>query len=262
MTPETMGLITEAEAGSSTARAYDLIRSTLDSAFVPSIYQSLATCPPVLDAAVEVLPRVVALARDADFPARVCALAATALEVEAAGSTRPRLALSDASRDVILGYRAANPLNLLLVLALLGTGIHDWPDVMTEVSAPTDDHLTLDDQITRAHGGVLLPGLWRGLLALSSAEDPWSEVRAFAASGQLPGLRAKVRSLAEQVLYEGHFASDTGQLGMPLPQELPHLTWFPTGIATMIVEAEVLISSSQTRPRPDRDQFNARLERT
>jgi len=252
MTPATMGLITEAEAGSSTARAYDLIRSTLDSAFVPSIYQSLATCPPVLDAAVEVLPRVVALARDADFPARVCALAASALETAAAGSTRPRLALSDASRDVILGYRAANPLNLLLVLALLGTGIPDWPDVMTEVSAPTpgptDDHLTLDDQITRAHGGVLLPGLWRGLLALSSAEDPWSEVRAFAASGQLPGLRAEVRSLAEQVLYEGHLASDAGQLGVPLPHELPHLTWFPTGIATMIVEAEVLISSSQTRP--------------
>ena len=250
MTPATMQRITEPESSSPTGRAFDLIRSELGSGFVPSIYQVLATCPPALDAAVEALPRVVALARDADFPARVCALVATALSAAEGGAPRPTLTLDDPSRDVILGYRSANPLNLLLALALLGTGIPEWPGVMTAVSASTpaatDASPSLQDEITLAHGGVLLPGLWRDLLSISSAANPWSEVRAFAADGRIPGVRAQVRDLAEQVLHEGHLATADGILGRPLPHELPHLTWFPTGIATMIVEAEVLVSSSQT----------------
>ncbi|CAB4960413.1 unannotated protein [freshwater metagenome] len=250
MTPAPMQRVTESAASSSTARAYDLIRSELGSGFVPSIYQVLAACPPALDAAVEVLPRVVAVARDADFPARVCALVATELAAVDGGELRGTRALDDASRDVILGYRSANPLNLLLALALLGTGVPEWPGVMTAVSvsapAPTDANPSLEDEITLAHGGVLLPGLWRDLLSISSASDPWSEVRAFAADGSMPSVRAQVRALAEQVLHEGHLATADGILGRPLPLEVPHLTWFPTGIATMIVEAEVLVSSSPT----------------
>lgn len=270
MTQPTMELITEAAAGSSIARAFDLIRSELDSAFVPSIYQVLATYPPALDAALEVLPRVVALARDVDFPARVCTVAATALAAADVESTRATVALDATSREVILGYRSANPLNLLLALALLGTGVPEWPGVMTgdglrSTFGSTEDRGTLDDQITRAHGGVLLPGLWRGLLSISRADDTWSEVRAFASGGQLQVVRAQVRSVAEQVLYEGGLATKNGQLGVPLPDELPHLTWFPTGIATMIVEAEVLIESSARTHGPHdqpNDQPNARLERT
>jgi len=242
-----MKLITEAESGSSIERAYALIRSELDSEFVPSIYQVLATYPPALDAALEVLPQVVALARDGDFSARVCAVAATALAADAAPATRGRVALDATSREVILGYRSANPFNLLLALALLGTRVAEWPDVMTPERVSTltsaEDPTTLDDQITLAHGGVLLPGLWRELLEISRAADPWREVCAFATGGQLPALRAHVRSLAEEVLREGDLATHDGVLGMSLTNELPHITWFPTGIATMIVEAEVLIAS-------------------
>jgi len=242
-----MELITEAASGSSIARAYDLIRSELDSEFVPSIYQVLATYPPALDAAIEVLPRVVALARDGDFPARVCAAASTALAEVDVEATRGQLALDANSREVILGYRSANPFNLLLALALLGTGVPEWPDVMTPERVSTlnsaEEPTTLNDQITFAHGGVLLPGLWRGLLEISRAADPWREVCAFATGGQLPALRAHVRSLAEEVLREGDLATHDGVLGTSLTNELPHITWFPTGIATMIVEAEVLIAS-------------------
>ena len=162
-----------------------------------------------------------------------------------------------AGHRCLKGYRSANPFNLLVALTLVGTGAAEWPGVMTPPLPTVDGAEALSDQIVRAHGGVLLPGLWSSLLNISQAADPWRLCESSAAADRLRGPRADVRSLAEEALSAAGLASVDGILGDPLRPELNHLLWFPTGIATMIVEAELIIDATQieqqTTPRTIRE---------
>ncbi len=242
MTGSAANEIAESAATGKVARLYAQVRRELGSSHVPTFYRVLAPHPQVLDRAVLDLTAVVALAEATGVAHAMREVARTPRPDSPDSAARTAVLPLSADGGAILDrYRAANPLNLLVCLALLGTAGPQWPGVMRPpLPSPGPTPWTLLDDVRNCHGGVVTPGLWVELANLpDDAIALWRWVREVARGGGIPVAATRVRLLAAGALE----AAGLGGSGSNALRELPSptrqlLAWFPTGISTMIVEGE------------------------
>lgn len=238
------GEVAEAQAVGAVARAYELLRTALGVSHVPTVYRMLATDPAFL---VEFIDRALAsvdrYAAD-DVPARLRAVAQSSLPSgENPIDAGERL---DDIRDLLEGYNRANPLTLLLTLLLAGPDAVLRDDVMSPplpVPPSGDGVEELLGDILACHGGVTVPGLWREMFrAPSSARPMWETVRASAEAGHIARAREAVFDAAREIVSDQDYL--TGLVEDQSPQDRAGidrvLTWFPSGISTMIAEIELM----------------------
>ena len=242
--------IAESAASGHVADAYAEVRRVLGSTFVPTLYRVLAPYPLALERAVAQLESVVALAEATGFSEAACADALRSATGSASSpGTGATLDITSAGRAVLDRYRAANPLNLLLCLRLLGTSTPGWPAVMEPpLPAPGDGPRPLLADVRECHGGVVTPGLWRELADLpDDASRLWRWVRERACIDALHASATRVRLIASRTLEQaGYGAPDTDVTQLLPPEASTLLAWFPTGISTMIVEAEWMFAATNT----------------
>ena len=230
------GEVSEEAAPVAIAAGYARIRSALRSTFVPTVYRRLAIHPAAFELAVDHLPRIVSLGDSTDF------VRAAQRAARLSGAEPPMghdLAHFEVTQ-VVQRYRKANPLNLLFSMSIAGPEARPVRPVMEPPlgSGPGD----IWQDILHCHGDVIIPGLWRDLAPWpSDLELVWRSTRAMAQEGRLVPAREAVMDLAIQVLSDDDTRHLSSQIGHLLPAEaVTDLAWFPTGVATMVVEGEWL----------------------
>jgi len=235
-----IGEIGEDEATGVTALAYRQIRAVLGVPFVPTIYRMLATHQQVLVASVERLEPLLRTQRARDFGHEAQRVARVALpNVPASGSR----IVSDQKVSFLLDrYSAANPLNLLFVLGLLGTSGSERSGVMSPPLPARSDDVWAD--ILACHGGVTTPGFWREfgqwpeLLGIA-----WSATREQAERGGFDQARNALLALGTETVRDTRVDALLDEIDPAEATQIYELlSWFPTGITTMIAEVEWLRS--------------------
>jgi hypothetical protein len=236
MTPSTAYEVVEADAGGRVADLFEQVRHALGTTFVPTVYRRMATHPAALAAAVAPLGSIVHLARQENFARRSQRLAAGLLAVDPSLQTlTPR-----GPRSVVERYRAANPLNLVFAVAVLGLGPAPRPVMAPPLGPP---HADEDEDIEACHGGVVLPGLWRELAPWAPWRSAaWSVLRAEAEAGHLRTAREEVLAAAADLVSRSPVGAAHKEV-LPLlpPAVAAELRGFPAVIASMVVEAEWLV---------------------
>lgn len=228
--------VPETGASGAVAESFEAVRQALGSTFVPTVYRRLAAHPDALSAAVAALPTIVEAARSNGFAQEVTGVARSLVHP----SWVPDAAAPPAASFVVARYRAANPLNLLFAVTVLG--VESPIDRVMEPPLP-ERRADVDDDIRLCHGGSVLPGLWRELGAWAEWRyDAWNGIREDAAAGRLSAARAEVLAAA-LVLASSIRADDVrDEVASLLPEAAAlELRWFPAVIASMVVEAEWLV---------------------
>ncbi len=233
--------VPEAEASGVVAAAFDSVRTSLRSSFVPTVYRRLAVHPAALAVAVGALPAVVEAARAEGFADEVVGLAGSL-------TSAPQLRAveeSAAPAAVVERYRRANPLNLLFAVSVLGVEDPPLPVMVPVLPPPLPQE---DDDILLCHGGSVLPGLWRELAAWPSWRSAaWSAIREDAAAGGLAAAHGAVMRLAGEHAATSAHPAVRDEVASLLPQDAVHdLRRFAVVIAAMVVEAEWLIHVMNT----------------
>ena len=227
--------------------AYKHIRDLLASNFVPTIYRRLAMYPDAFALAVEHLGHVVELADSADF----VRTAQSAANIPLSGTSLSEGPINSGVTDVIERYRDANPINLLFSISLMGADTRPHRSVMQSPLGPV--HSDIEQDIFDSHGAVITPGLWRDL-------DPWPErqrelwmkTREIAQDGRLIIAREAVMECAAVVFLGSTLEFLPAQIASLLPESaLIDFVWFPTGVATMVVEGEWLHNLTDHHPRKE-----------
>jgi hypothetical protein len=235
MIPPVVDEVPEADAPPEVSALYARIRTILDSTFVPTVYRRLACYPDVLHAAVNsfesVAERVnpIAFADDARSQARRQVADQIALAPPVSVHTRATIAR----------YRAANPINLLFGMVTIGADAQAGRPVMTPPLPVSSD---IWDDIKSAHGGPIIPGLWRDMApSMPDVERLWRQTRLVADQGVIASARDQVRDLARRLLTAAGVPDGSAHLRASVPNSVvQELSWFPTGIATMVAEGELL----------------------
>lgn len=216
--------------------AYRNIRSLLGSNFVPTIYRRLAMYPDAFELAVDHLGQVIELANITDF----VRTAQSSAHISLSGATLSQGPVEPEVKAVIERYRNANPLNLLFSISLVGANTRPDRSVMEPPLGPV--HVEIDRDIFDSHGAFITPGLWRDL-------DPWPErqrelwlkTREIAQDGRLVVTREAVIERAAAVFLGSTLEFLPTRIASLLPESaLLDFAWFPTGVATMVVEGEWL----------------------
>jgi hypothetical protein len=242
--------IAESAATGQVARLYAQVRRSLGSSHVPTFYRVLAPHLRVLDRAVLDLTAVVALAEATGVAHAMREVARPARPDSPESTARTAVVPLSANGCAILDrYRTANPLNLLVCLALLGTARPRWPGVMQPpLPSPGPAPWTLLDDVRNCHGGVVTPGLWVELANLpEDAIALWRWVREEARGGGIPVAATRVGLLAARALEAAGYGASGSDALRELPSQTRQLlAWFPTGISTMIVEGEWMGTATDT----------------
>jgi hypothetical protein len=227
--------------------AYGNIRSLLASNFVPTIYRRLALYPAAFALAVEHLGQVVELADSTDF----VRTAQRSAHISLSGASLSEGPFNSQVTDVIERYRNANPFNLLFSISLMGADARPNRSVMQSPLGPV--HSDIEQDIFDSHGAFITPGLWRDL-------DPWPErqrelwmkTRDIVQDGRLVIAREAVMQCAAAVFLGSALEFLPTQIASLLPESaLMDFAWFPTGIATMVVEGEWLHNLTDHHPRKE-----------
>lgn len=237
-----IGEIAEGEASGEISLAYAQVRSILGVPFVPTIYRMAAMHESVFVKALGRLAPVLNVQRERGFIFETERVARQALKSPREGRFGGELDLQ--SSRLIERYSTANPLNLLFALGLLGTGVVEWPSVMSP-PLPARSHDIYTD-IRNCHGGVTIPGFWREL-----GQNPellelvWSATRAQAEHGGFDAARRAVLEFGAETIRSAEVGALLSDISLEAAEQIHQLLgWFPTGIATMIAETEWLKSQS------------------
>lgn len=230
------GVHSPASASPRTAGAFLHIQAVLGTSFVPTVYQKLSAYPDAFHAAVSQVERIVSLAKANDFVSTAQQAARTGLSQQPESVGR----VNEGVAEVVGRYREANPLNLLVSMAIVGTTAQPPLPVMDPPLPPASDQIWED--ILGSHGSVITPGLWRELAPWPDDLDRlWASVRAAAGAGLISRARAAVIGPAIALLSGSEWTTLAADITDRLPVEgANELAWFPTGIATMVVEGEWL----------------------
>ncbi|MDO8309262.1 MAG: hypothetical protein Q7V58_13015 [Actinomycetota bacterium] len=227
--------VPEDQAPPEISARYAHIRGLLGSAFVPTVYRRLALYPDAFAPAVDLLAAVVDLSNTSGFPEQARSLAVAALRTRAHGRGPRAAGVSQA----IGRYRAANPTNLLFSLAISGPTTTWQPGVMAPPLPPPCADIWQD--IRGCHGGPIVPGLWRDLAPWpDELRQLWRQTRLAADGGDILTARQPVLDAALDLLSDAGLASDSGVLDCLPPDAAMAFSWFPVGVASMIVEGEFL----------------------
>jgi len=233
-----IGEIAEDEATGAIALAYEQIRTALGVSFVPTIYRMLATHQNVLVMAVEQLAPLLHTQLASNFGHEMRRVARHALQSPSASGSW--VAPDQQSLHLIDRYSGANPLGLLFVLGLLGTHVVQRPSVMSPPLPNRSDDIWSD--ILICHGGVTTPGFWREFgRRPGPLEVAWSATRAHAERGGFDASRKAVLDLGAATVRDAGIDRLLNRVDPVEAKEIHDLlSWFPTGIATMIAETEWL----------------------
>jgi len=228
--------LAEVDATAEIEVAYRQIRNLLASNFVPTIYRRLAMYPAAFALAVEHLGQVVELADSTDF----VRTAQRSAYISLSGSTLSEGPVTPEVIDVIERYRNANPLNLLFSISLVGADARPSRPVMQPPLGPVHNEIQRD--IFDSHGAFITPGLWRDLDPWpESQRELWIKTRQIAEDGRLIVARDAVMKTATAVFFGSQLEFLPAQISSLLPESaLTDFAWFPTGVSTMVVEAEWL----------------------
>lgn len=240
------GEIAEDEATGDVAAAYEQVRSMLGVPFVPTIYRMAALHEDVFLEAVARLAPVVVVEREKGFVQQAEDAARQALETTS--ESRAGLGLDSWTLRLIERYSTANPLNLLFALGLLGLDGMAWPSVMSPPLPARSGDAHMD--IRRCHGDVTVPGFWRELGERPAVLDPlWSATRQHAERGGFDAARRAVSELAAETIRGAGVDAHLSDLPPAEAEQIRRLLgWFPTGIATMVVETAWLTSHTRRAP--------------
>ena len=227
--------------------AYGNIRSLLASNFVPTIYRRLAMYPDAFALAVEHLGQVVELADSTDF----VRTAQRSAHISLSGASLGEGPVISEVIDVIERYRNANPLNLLFSISLVGADTRTNRSVMQPPLGPA--HHEIERDIFDSHGAFITPGLWRDLDPWpDSQRELWMKTRDIANDGSLVVAREAVMQRAAAVFLGSALEFLPAQIASLLPESaLIDFAWFPTGVATMVVEGEWLHNLTNHHPRKE-----------
>ncbi len=232
--------IAEEEATGEISSAYGRVRQMLGVGFVPTIYRMAATHETFFLEALARLAPFISEQREGGFAHEVGRVARQSLanpsEVRLRGSLTPE------TSQLIEQYSSANPLNLLFALGLLGPGVGERTGVMSPPLPPRSEDVYAD--VRQCHGDRTVPGFWRELgRQASQLELTWTVTREEADRGGFDGARRAVLDFASRTIRDAGVVAPPNQAS---PEDAEHLHqllgWFPTGIATMIVETEWLKS--------------------
>jgi hypothetical protein len=216
--------------------AYQHIRDLLASNFVPTIYRRLALYPAAFALAVKHLSHVVDLADSTDF----VRTAQSAAYISLSGASLSEGPIKSEVTDVIERYRSANPLNLLFSISLMGADTRPNRSVMQPPLGPVQSEIQQD--IFESHGAFITPGLWRDLDPWPDRKrELWMKTREIAQDGRLVNAREAVMECAALVFLGSTLEFLPAQIASLLPEPASiDFAWFPTGVATMVVEGEWL----------------------
>jgi len=228
--------IAEVDATAEIEEAYRHIRSVLASTFVPTIYRRLALYPAAFTLAVDHLSQVVKLADNTNFVGTAHTLA----QIPLSGVSLSPYVPEPGVVKVVERYRKANPLNLLFSMSLAGAEARTTRPAMQAPLGPVQ--IEIQREIFDAHGAFITPGLWRELAPWPvSLRELWLKTREIAQDGRLIVARESVMKGAAAVFIGSELEFLPARIGALLPSSaLTDLAWFPTGIATMVVEGEWL----------------------
>ncbi len=235
--------VPESEAEGVVAETYTRIRQILGVPFVPTIYRMLAVDPFSLEIAWFAAEPVVLAALDSGIDENLRQCARTSILTQE-GRVEPILSdlateISTNIVSVIARYRAANPLNLIASLAVLGHDAPTNPGVM-ESPLPMRGPTVLED-IRTCHGDIVTPGLWRELKDWPLVQSRlWAKVRDAGSAGHIAQGRDEVLRAARQFVERMTTVSPTKLDERAQPFCTRVLEWFPAGVSSMIVEGELL----------------------
>lgn len=235
--------VPEAAADKQIAKGYSQIRRQLGVPFVPTIYRILAQCPEPFLVAVDALEDIVKLAEHTDFSRRVRQQAHAALR-ESRCCLPKGVDLSAPFEAVMANYSVANPIGLIFSLSMVGRPSQPHPGVMDSTIPPASD-TDLSADIVACHGDVILPGFWRDTMVWPElAQELWTCTRTHAREGHVERARDSVLDFAAATTSGTAVDAMAEKLRPMFSADLVEiLAWFPTGISTMIVEVEWLLSA-------------------
>jgi len=124
---------------------------------------------------------------------------------------------------------------------LIGVEREPFSGVMSPPWTRRDAEITVD--IAACHGSEFVPGVWRDLSLWTEVyESSWWKLRQAAELGVFDAARDAVAHLTTKSLLGTTLAADAAVIRTQMSEDLSTtLSWFPTGITTMIVEVEWLL---------------------
>lgn len=233
--------IPESEANGAVAMGYASIRQVLDVPNVPIVYRRMALEESVFIPAVDLLPRIVDLADAIGFRDRAQKTARQQLpRALHAPPPSDRYALPPDGQSMLRRFAGTNPIGLLFTMALAGIERDPVAGVMSPPLPRRDANLEID--IAACHGSDFVPSMWKDLREWTEVyEGGWWGLRRLASAGALSEASSAVMSLAKESLLGTTIEHDSAALAALMSKSLADtLSWFPTGIATLIVEVEWL----------------------